>query len=239
MSSSPTCRQRNLPADLAGRGARAGLPNGSSLIGIGDVPWADVALARDYTDRELRLACQSAAHIARLRNQHHELARAHQEVAQLAETDPLTSLPNRRAWDLRLPEMLARASRRGETLWLAIVDLDAFKTINDRDGMQHGDRVLADTGKALSTALRRSDLVARLGGDEFGVLLASIPAERVEGVLDRLRGAIDSGGKVTASIGYVAVRPNAASGELLATAEKAMRAAKRAGGNRIVRGTMS
>src|SRR5690606_14940265 len=106
-------------------------------------------------------------------------------VAQLADTDPLTGLANRRAWESRLPTMLARASQTGDTLWLALVDLDSFKAINERGGMLAGDRALAVTGKALTASVRRSDLVARLGGDEFGVLLANIPAERVAGVLNR------------------------------------------------------
>ena len=224
-------------------GRRAGPPSGCGVVGIvtsaaGSGAWTDVSLPHDCTDRELLLACRAVAQIAILRSERDELARVHHEATLLAETDPLTGLANRRAWDARLPVMLARVARGGESLWLALVDLDSFKTINDRDGMAHGDRVLLTTGQALLSGLRKNDLVARLGGDEFGVLLVNIPAERVLGVLDRLRAAVEAQGQVTASFGFVAVRQDAAPGELLAAAERAMRAAKRAGGNRIERGDM-
>ncbi len=229
--------------ELAGRlgnvgGRRAGLPGSSGVVSIG-TNWAgrgagaNISLPLDCTDRELLLACRAVAQIARLRTERDELTRIHQEATLLAETDPLTGLANRRAWNARLPAMLSRVARSGESLWLALVDLDSFKTINDRDGMAHGDRVLSTVAQALSTGLRRSDMVARLGGDEFGVLLVNIPAERVLGVLDRLRAAVEATGQVTASIGYVASGQGATPSELLAAAERAMRAAKRAGGNRI------
>jgi diguanylate cyclase (GGDEF)-like protein len=219
-------------------GRRTGLPGGTGLVGMGvnlgaKGAGAYISLPLDCSDRELQLACRAVAQIARLRVERDELTRIHQEATHLAETDPLTGLANRRAWNARLPAMLARVARSGESLWLALVDLDSFKTINDRDGMAHGDRVLTSTGQALLGGLRRSDLVARLGGDEFGVLLVNTPAERVLGVLDRLRAAVEAAGQVTASIGYVAAREGATPSEMLAAAEQAMRAAKRAGGNRI------
>ena len=217
-------------------GRRRALPAGCGTVAWGDAPWADVVLPADFTDRELRIACQAAMRIAQLRAERDELSRVHQQAALLAETDSLTGLPNRRAWESRLPAMQIRAQSGRELLWLAFVDLDSFKRINDSQGMQHGDRALAAAGQALQGALRRSDLVARLGGDEFGVLLTNIPAERVETVLDRLRSAVARPGQVTASIGYVPICGDLPTADLMTAAERAMRAAKQAGGNRIVRG---
>jgi diguanylate cyclase (GGDEF)-like protein len=194
----------------------------------------DVVLPLDCTERELRLACKLSAQLARLRNQRDELARSQAEVMQLAETDPLTGLANRRAWDARLTSMLSRVAREGHPLWLALVDLDNFKAVNDREGMSRGDAVLVATGKSLAAAVRGDDLVARLGGDEFGILLSGVSDEQAGVVLDRLRAAVAKGGNVTASIGYLAARAGADRSSLLAAAERAMREAKSAGGNRVV-----
>jgi diguanylate cyclase (GGDEF)-like protein len=198
-----------------------------------------VTLPLDCTERELRLACELSAQLARLRNQRDELARSQAEVMQLAETDPLTGLANRRAWDARLMAMLGRLDREGKPFWLALIDLDAFKAINDRHGMSRGDEVLVTVGKSLAAALRRNDLVARLGGDEFGVLLSDVGEAQVGIVLERLRSSVAKSGSVTASIGYIAARAGADRGSLLAAAERALRAAKSAGGDRLESAVLS
>jgi diguanylate cyclase (GGDEF)-like protein len=198
-----------------------------------------VTLPLDCTERELRMACQLSAQLARLRNQRDELARTQAEVMQLAETDPLTGLANRRAWDARLMAMLGRLEREGRQFWMALIDLDAFKSVNDRHGMSRGDEVLVTVGKSLAAALRRNDLVARLGGDEFGILIGDVKEDQVGIVLERLRSSVAKSGSVTASIGYIAARAGADRGSLLAAAERAMRAAKSAGGNRLESAVLS
>ena len=160
---------------------------GIAVVVIGSASWAEVALAADCTSRELCLACQLVAEIARLRSQRDELDRVRQEATQLARTDPLTGLPNRRAWEQQLD---SRLSRRQGRQWLAIVDLDGFKEVNDRLGMSKGDEVLARAAKSLASQLRREDMVARLGGDEFGVLLWDVGEPHVEKVFGRLRAAV-------------------------------------------------
>jgi diguanylate cyclase (GGDEF)-like protein len=215
-------------------------PN-AGLVGIGAVPGADVTLAPDCTDRELSLATVLVAQIARLRLERDELARIHEEVKQLAQTDPLTGLPNRRAWDRHLEGRLAHVHR---PLWLAVVDLDNFKQVNDRLGMAQGDQVLARAARALAGQLRREDVVARLGGDEFGLLLDDMSEDNLRRVFDRLGAAVAEqsppagAAPVTASIGYVSTGAGAVdSSALFAAAERAMREAKRAGGHRALRGT--
>ncbi len=195
----------------------------AGVVTMAPAAWGDAALAADCTPRELALACGLAAQIARLRSERDELARAHDEVTQLAETDPLSGLPNRRAWQRRLAALRARAARSGERLWLALVDLDDFKAVNDRLGMAGGDEVLARAAVALADGLRRDDLVARLGGDEFGVLLFGVSDRHVRRVVDRLRAAVAEQAGVTASIGYVSVATATEENALLADAERAMR----------------
>lgn len=212
----------------------------------------DARLPHDCTERELRLACHLAAVIGRLRTQRDELARIGAQVTQLSETDPLTGLPNRRAWQRHWQSQQVRDASEGPPSWLVVIDLDGFKQVNDAGGMAQGDNVLLRAAHALAGQLRRQDIVARLGGDEFGILLSRVKPEHVESVLDRLRSAVAEqtaetpGGEagkrgVTASIGYVrATSPNSTESavdldSLFAQAEQAMRRAKRAGGNRICR----
>lgn len=224
--------------DLAVKDAKTGV----GMVAIGAVSGADVTLPPDCTDRELCLATVLVAEIARLRGERDELDRIRGEATQLAQTDPLTGLANRRAWEHQLQARLARGTRGRGSLWLAIVDLDGFKQVNDRLGMSQGDEVLARAAGSLAGQLRREDVVARLGGDEFGVLLWNVTEEQAQSVFDRLRAAVareapPEGFTVTASIGFVAAgQRSATADQLFVAAERAMREAKRAGGNRAILG---
>ena len=162
-----------------------------------------------------------------------DLARAHalraHEYHYLALEDPLTGLPNRRAFDDRFGQIVARAER---TI-LLVVDIDDFKTINDVYGHEAGDRLLAEVGRAIIAALRPGDLVARLGGDEFGVLLrgdgpeAPAIAERVRaGVRERCRRM-----RVTVSVGGAAFTGDARLTAL--EADRALYMAKSQGRNAV------
>ncbi len=210
----------------AGRGS-------SAIVGLGVTENVDVDLPVDFTGRELRIAVRLVRQMAELRAERDELVEAHSAVRQLAETDPLTGLPNRRAWERRIPALLALAARTAEPAWLALLDLDGFKQINDHLGMNRGDQVLRQCALSLSSALRRDDLVARLGGDEFGILLVGVGEDRVLEICERLRDSIANGGEVSASIGLTRADGRASEAALLSAAEVAMREAKRAGGNRV------
>jgi diguanylate cyclase (GGDEF)-like protein len=202
-----------------------------AVLGVGDVPDADIVLPADCSQRELHLVCRLLAEITRLRQDRDRLARLGEQFSQLAETDPLTGLANRRVWEHRLKDMLARLSSTSDPVWLAVVDLDRFKAVNDEIGMQRGDQVLVRAAQALAGAVRRDDLVARLGGDEFGLLLVGATAAHLPAVFDRLRAALREQAQVTASIGYVELAEGAAADARFAAAERAMRAAKRRGGD--------
>ncbi|MBN2218205.1 MAG: GGDEF domain-containing protein [Pirellulales bacterium] len=206
----------------------------------------DVLLPPEPSPGELRLACRLLAEVVRLRRSEQVSTQAQHKLRQKALTDPLTGLPNRRAWDAALDERLAAARNTDRTsgtmgrLCVAVADLDHFKQVNDTDGHAAGDRVLAAVGAALRAQLRQADFIARLGGDEFGLLLDVPGAATAAMILDRLRDALaarieqDTTHRVTTSIGWQLVPATGASAEtLFAQADKALRQAKQAGRNRV------
>jgi diguanylate cyclase (GGDEF)-like protein len=103
-----------------------------------------------------------------------------------ARTDELTGLPNRRAWQERLPVEMARARREGWSLCVAMLDIDGLKQTNDQFGHHAGDQLLKQSAASWSAALRRADLLARFGGDEFAVLLTQCDLEDAEKLTRRL-----------------------------------------------------
>jgi len=233
-------------------------------IGSGDVEIREghrtvVGLPDDVTGRELRLACRLLGRIVTLRRQQHREARLRRRLAEEASTDPLTGLPNRRAWDAVLGERLRCLSERPDTgrgpmlppcpalLCVAVVDLDHFKPVNDAHGHATGDAVLRCAARALREGLRPDDFVARLGGDEFALLLEVPDAATAASVIDRVRRrippALSAAGQpvVTASAGYQVVPPpsepcpaSPTPESLLAAADAALRQAKQQGRDRTV-----
>ncbi|HEY1546450.1 MAG TPA: diguanylate cyclase [Kofleriaceae bacterium] len=160
---------------------------------------------------------------------------AHARVAELAVTDALTGLPNRRVLDDRL-ELLAAEARRGRRFSLAIVDIDHFKRVNDTHGHAVGDRVLVGVAQALRDAVRRSDLVARLGGEEFCVVQTDVDPDLMAMLTERLRTTIETSIRpiaVTASFGVCHSSVSMVPGEMLVKADGALYMAKRAGRNRV------
>ncbi|WP_156927224.1 GGDEF domain-containing protein [Azospirillum halopraeferens] len=169
--------------------------------------------------------------------------RLQEELRRLAVTDPLTGLHNRR----HLMEIGAaeadRARRYGQPLSLLIIDLDHFKTINDRYGHAFGDRALRTVAEACRALVRGVDVVARLGGEEFVVVLPQTDAAGAADLAERLRRAIEGvalpvgdGGAVrlTASIGVAALAGVAGGFEdLLLAADRALYRAKGEGRNRV------
>lgn len=199
-------------------------PDGAARIAVGfQDPQADASLPADCSPRELRLACQLAAQVARLRQQLAQHQRRQQQLADDARRDPLTGLLNRRAWDEQLPQ----------SSWncVALFDLDHFKQVNDRQGHPAGDDMLRAAGAALSSAVRNEDFLARLGGDEFGLLLqVAQPGDAQVGrSIDRIRQQVAQAG-VTASAGWA--HRTGAPLPALARADAALRQAKQRGRDR-------
>lgn len=153
-------------------------------------------------------------------------------AAQIALTDPLTGLANRRAWEEELRREVARARRNSHRLALVMLDLDHFKQLNDTQGHQAGDTALAKAAASWRSAVRTTDFLARYGGDEFAMLLPDCPDEYGETVLERIRTAIPSECSASAGIAYWNGAETAES--LLARADAALYEAKRAGRNTAV-----
>lgn len=165
------------------------------------------------------------------------------EVAQLAFFDTLTQLPNRRLFNDRLTQSLARAQREQSSLALMFIDLDKFKPINDTYGHEAGDSVLQAVARRIESSLRASDTAARVGGDEFLVLLPDLQSkDDALAVAEKIRLALEqpfvtSNGVTllaSASIG-IAIYPDQAriQEDLLRLGDRAMYEAKNAGGNAV------
>ena len=150
---------------------------------------------------------------------------------QQARSDPLTGLPNRRAWDEALERELARARRSGAELSLALVDLDRFKALNDEHGHEAGDDLLRRVAARWSTQIRPSDVLARLGGDEFALLLPGSGLEEARALLVRLRAEMPLGHAFSAGL-VSSSQPENAQG-LTARADAALYDAKRGGRDRV------
>ncbi|HLL92867.1 MAG TPA: diguanylate cyclase, partial [Solirubrobacteraceae bacterium] len=141
-----------------------------------------------------------------------ERKRLEEHLRQLADHDPLTGLRNRRLFEHDLRLQVARSRRYGEVAGLLVIDLDAFKQVNDRHGHKAGDDVLRAVARALTRRLRESDLVARLGGDEFAVLLPHVDPEQLAGLLAELDRVIRACG---IEAGDAIVHPSASIGATL------------------------
>jgi diguanylate cyclase (GGDEF)-like protein len=151
----------------------------------------------------------------------------------LATTDPLTGIPNRRAYLERVGEAVNAAAWGHQTV-VCLVDLDGFKAVNDAGGHAAGDAMLRAVGSALGAAVRETDTVARLGGDEFAVLADISVAFSSEMLAERLRDGVAAVGRasgVTASVGVAEVRPGDDVEDLMHRADAAMYRSKGAGGN--------
>lgn len=167
-------------------------------------------------------------------------ARLLAQMRQLAETDGLTGVANRRTLDTVLLEELMIARAHGRPLSMVLLDLDHFKRLNDTQGHQVGDAVLRSVGAALSRTCRPSDLVARYGGEEFAVVLPGADAEGAYALAERLRAAVmtltDAGpaGSVTASLGVaVTLDGDVAPQDLIAVADRSLYTSKSEGRNRV------
>ncbi|HET9518214.1 MAG TPA: bifunctional diguanylate cyclase/phosphodiesterase [Actinoplanes sp.] len=164
-----------------------------------------------------------------------QLHRVQVQLTHRATHDELTDLANRSLFEQETRAALANVGA-GETISLALIDLDDFKGINDRLGHAVGDALLVVVAQRLRECVRAGDIVARLGGDEFGLLLHGLRSEEATDVLDRIAESmtrpVQAAGHdllVRASIGLAQAWPGAAPQELLRRADLAMYAAKARG----------
>jgi diguanylate cyclase (GGDEF)-like protein len=151
-----------------------------------------------------------------------------------ARTDELTGVANRRVWNERLEEELARAQREDAPLSLVLIDLDNFKAYNDALGHPAGDSLLRECALAWADHLRTTDVLARIGGEEFGILLPGCPPADAFIVAERLRSAMPRG--QTCSLGVATWDGTSTPSQLYSVADAALYRAKTSGRDRAEAG---
>lgn len=191
---------------------------------VNNIVASNADLKRKLREAEMRLAQQG------------ELLKTH-EVA--ARTDALTSINNRRAFDLELERRFGEWFRLGIPLTLVMLDVDFFKKFNDKYGHQAGDEVLKTVARTLARTMRDIDFVARFGGEEFSIILIGTRLAEARFAAERVRKAIESAAveyegqtlQVTASLGLAEVANEDTVESLIKRADEALYAAKKGGRN--------
>jgi diguanylate cyclase (GGDEF)-like protein len=161
------------------------------------------------------------------------------DLHHIAQTDSLTGLLNRRAFEEILARELLRASHAAKPLSILMLDIDRFKQVNDEWGHQAGDEVIRRVGEALRSHMRPADALSRFGGEEFVILLRDASVDQSEEAASRLRAQIASldglpgSVQVTVSIGVAASHTDDTPGELLRRCDEALYRSKRGGRDRV------
>ncbi|AWM89534.1 hypothetical protein DJ564_01310 [Pseudomonas sp. 31-12] len=200
---------------------------------------------RDEREQEVAARLQSLAERVAHMEQEALGYREHlEEQRQKALIDPLTGLPNRAAWSERLEHEVRHWQQHGNSLLLAMLDLDHFKRINDNYGHLAGDKVLKIIASVLRKRLRGTDFIARFGGEEFVLLMPDTSPANGAKLLETLRASIEAcpfhfkGERVTITIsmGFSAFKSGEHSDLVLKRADQALYRAKNAGRNRAEAG---
>jgi diguanylate cyclase (GGDEF)-like protein len=215
---------------------------------------ADDFLPKPFEAEELEARLRAAARIAELkarltreaealRSANAALEAANQRLGDMALTDSLTGLPNRRQLLERLRETWDLARAQAQEFAVIYVDLDHFKKVNDDRGHEAGDIVLERVGRVLRRNVRASDVVGRFGGEEFVVLCPGCDLQTATRLAERIRAQLaleefsigDSSWRVTASLGVSGAKPAAVADwrSVLRAADSALFEAKRRGRNRV------
>jgi diguanylate cyclase len=204
----------------------------------------DVFLSKE-TERanqaEAKLASMSE-HLEFLEREAEALRNSMQQEHQRATRDALTGTPNRLAYEERLQFECDRWRRYATPLSLVVVDVDHFKSINDKYGHQTGDRVLKAVAAQLSRNIRETDFICRYGGEEFVLLLPNTSAELAMVAAEKLRTQVDGCQfhyrdetvKVSVSCGVASFRGDDAPDEVFQRADDALYRAKHSGRNRCL-----
>ena len=195
-------------------------------------------------DGEKMLACCSidlTGQIQReveLQRTRDELEEANRKLSSLALTDALTGLWNRRAFNAQLETQIIASHRNGLPMSLMLVDVDHFKSVNDRFGHPYGDAVLKEIAALLNRAKRGDDLACRFGGEEFAILLPGTAIKAARHLADRILKVVRTHAweksPVTVSIGVATCKPECVSDDMIDEADAALYRAKRGGRDRVV-----
>jgi two-component system cell cycle response regulator len=193
-------------------------------------------------NEHLRLEVERA--LSEVREKNLQLEKSLKRIEEVAATDPLTGLYNRRHFGKVLDQIFAEAQRYDADLSCVMIDLDGYKQLNDGFGHQVGDQLLVIAGKVIAANMRKMDVAARYGGDEFVLLLPRASAEESARVAQRIREEVRQASCIllrrnegmSMSVGIGSNRTDAPSGteQLIAAADAALYRAKAAGRNRVV-----
>ena len=214
-----------------------------AIVAAQIVYWNTLGIDSESTDHVLRAYLMGGALLVFLvvlavyRSHIERLHTEYEVMANLAYTDTLTSLPNRRRLYEDVYRLIALAERYGQEFCVCLFDLDHFKRLNDTHGHLVGDQVLQEVAQVARLHLRATDLFGRWGGEEFVVLLPQTRLSDAQTALERVRLAlhtIPNVHAVTASFGIAAYLPGDTRESLLHRADQALYLAKATGRNRIV-----
>jgi diguanylate cyclase (GGDEF)-like protein len=201
---------------------------------------ADDYLTKPFHQGELRARVNVGLRVVEL---HRQVQAKNRQLEEMALTDPLTGLANRRAIDIWITRQLSAAARHDFPIWVAICDLDHFKKVNDTYGHEAGDMVLKGFAQILKTNTRQSNICGRQGGEEFLNIITHVERDNSVIAFERIRKQMETQKftfnnqvfSVTTSIGIAGFRgakpPTFA--DLLAQADEALYKAKHKGRNRI------
>lgn len=177
-----------------------------------------------------------------IRDKNEALTSAYRQMEEMARTDPLTHLLNRRAMLERLEDEVNRVERSGQTFSVVLADVDCFKKFNDRHGHDCGDRVLKAVATAIQSTLRKQDAVARWGGEEFLILLPDTEQEGAAVIAERIRSRVaetsvqesDCRLSVTLTLGVSDYRTGGSTPDCIRKADSALYRGKSQGRNQVV-----
>jgi diguanylate cyclase (GGDEF)-like protein len=233
----------HLAAEAIRRGASDYIVKmGDYLFTIPLVVEKNLAVAKiKRENEELRMEVEFA--LAQLREKNAQLEQSLKKVEEMAATDALTGLYNRRHFGKALDHSFAEAQRYEKDLSCLMIDLDSYKKLNDTYGHQVGDQLLILAGRVITANKRAMDIAARYGGDEFVLLLPHASAEEAAAVAGRISeeffrssaALLKQPAGVTMSIGIGSLKSNRPvhSDQLLSCADAALYQSKEAGRNRV------